>query len=47
MGQRCRRMEDHKPWPGLALNRKFCKGRGLKAKITNENTVSKLGDLCK
>ena len=37
MGQRYRRMEDQKPWPGLALNRKFSKGRGLKEKVTNEN----------
>ena len=39
MGQRYRRMEDQKPWPGLALNREFSKGRGLKPKVTNENVV--------
>ena len=39
MGQRYRRMEDQKPWPGLALNREFSKGRGLKPKVTNENIV--------
>ena len=38
--QRCRRMEDQKPRPGLALNREFCKGRGLKAKITNKQARS-------
>ena len=37
VGQRYRRMEDQKPWPGLALNREFSKGRGLKPKVTNEN----------
>ena len=37
VGQRYRRMEDPKPWPGLALNREFSKGRGLKPKVTNEN----------
>ena len=39
MGQRYRRMEDQKPWPGLALKREFSKGRGLKPKVTNENIV--------
>ena len=39
MGQRYRRMEDQKPWPGLALNREFSKGRGLKPKAANENIV--------
>ena len=29
MGQRYRRMEDQKPWPGLALYQDFAKGRGL------------------
>ena len=33
------RMEDQKPWPGLALNREFSKGRGFKPKVTNENIV--------
>ena len=23
VGQKCRRMEDQKPWPGSALNREF------------------------
>ena len=36
-GQRYRRMEDQKSWPGLALKREFSKGRGLKTKVTNEN----------
>ena len=39
VGQRYRRMEDQKPWPGLALNREFSKRRGLKTKFTNENIV--------
>ena len=39
VGQRYRRMEDQKPWPGLAINREFSKGRGLKPKVTNENIV--------
>ena len=39
VGQRYRRMEDQKPWPGLALKREFSKGRGLKPKLTNENIV--------
>ena len=30
MGQRYRRMEDHKPWPGLALYQDFAKRRRLK-----------------
>ena len=37
IGQRYRRMEDQKPWPGLALNREFSTGRGLKSKVKNEN----------
>ena len=37
VGQRYRRIKDQKPWPGLALNREFSKGRGLKPKVTNEN----------
>ena len=36
-GQRYRKMEDQKPWPGLALNREFSKRRRLKSKVTNEN----------
>ena len=39
VGQKYRRMEDQKPWAGLALNREFSKGRGLKPKVTNENIV--------
>ena len=39
VGQRHRRMEDQKPLPGLALNREFSKGRGLKLKVTNENII--------
>ena len=39
MGQRYRRMEDQKLRPDLALNREFCKGKGLKPKVTNENIV--------
>ena len=30
MGQRYCRMEDQKPWPGLAIKKNFAKGRGLK-----------------
>ena len=37
MGQRYRRMEDQKPWPGLALNEEFSKGRALKPKVKNKN----------
>ena len=37
VGQRYRRMEDQKPWPGLVLHREFSKGRGLKPKVTSEN----------
>ena len=37
MGQRYRRMEDQKSWPGLALNQEFSKGRGFKPKVKNEN----------
>ena len=39
VGQRYRRMEDQKPWPGLALNREFSKGSGHKPKVTNENII--------
>ena len=39
VGQRYRRMEDQKLWPGLALTREFSKWRGLKPKVTNENIV--------
>ena len=37
MGQRYRRMEDQKPWPGLALNLKFSNGGALKPKVKNKN----------
>ena len=37
MGQRYRRMEDQKPWSGLALNREFSTGKGFKPKVKNEN----------
>ena len=33
MGQRYRKMEDQKPWPGLAHNQDFAKGRGLVPKV--------------
>ena len=32
-GQKYRREEDQKPWPGLALNQDFAKGRGLKSTV--------------
>ena len=32
-GERYRRMEDQKPWPGLALKQGFAKGRGLKPTV--------------
>ena len=38
MEQRYRRMKDQKPWPGLALNQDFAKGKGFKPKVkTYEN----------
>ena len=37
VGQRYRRMYDQKPWPGLALNKEFSKGRAFKSKVANEN----------
>ena len=38
MGQRYRRMEDQKPWPGLEIHQDFAKGRGgLKPKLKSEN----------
>ena len=43
-GQRYRRMYDQKPWPGLALNEEFSKGRALKPKVMK---IRKLGDVCK
>ena len=36
-GQRYRRMEDQKPWPGLALNQESSNGRALKPKVKNKN----------
>ena len=47
MEQRYRRMEDQKPWPGLALNQDFVKGRELKpivkkcemSKFLEENAI--------
>ena len=33
MGRRHHRMEDQKPWPGLARNQDFAKGRGLEPKV--------------
>ena len=44
MGQRYRRMYDQKPWPGLALNEEFSKGRALKPNIMK---ICKLEDVCK
>ena len=35
MGQRYRKMEDQKPWPGLARNQDLVKGEGLKPKAKN------------
>ena len=32
-GQRYRKMEDQKPWPGLVRNQDFAKGRGLASKL--------------
>ena len=45
MGQRYRRMYDQKPWPGLALNKKFSKGKSLNQKLKMK--ICKLGDVCK
>ena len=36
-GQGYPKMEDQKPWPGLALNQKFSREGGLKPKLKNEN----------
>ena len=44
MGHSYRRMEDQKPWPDLALNQDFTKGRGLKPKV-EKGKKSKLGDV--
>ena len=35
--KRYRRRYDQKPWPGLARNEEFSKGRALKPKVKNEN----------
>ena len=45
MGQRYRRMYDQKPWPGLALNEEFSKGRNLNQKLKMK--ICKLGAVCK
>ena len=45
MGQRYRRMYDQKPWPGLALNEEFSKGRSLNQKIKMK--ICKLVHVCK
>ena len=45
VGQRYRRMYDQKPWPGLALNEEFSKGRSLNQKLKVK--ICKLGDVCK
>ena len=33
MGQKYRKMQDQKPWPGLALKQNFAKGRRLEQKV--------------
>ena len=45
MGQRYRRMEDQKPWPGLACNLGFAKEKGLEPKVKKLLKLSKLGDV--
>ena len=45
MGQRYRRMEDQKSWPGLALNKSFPKGERLNQNLKLK--ISKLRDACK
>ena len=42
VGQRYRRMEDQKPWPGTES---FLKEEGLNQKL--QMKISTLGDLCK
>ena len=37
MRQRCRRMENQKPWPDFALSQDFVKGKGCKPKVKIEN----------
>ena len=44
MGQRHRKVEDQKSWPGLVLNHDFGKGRGLKPQIELQKCV-KAGDV--
>ena len=44
MGQRYRKTEDQKPWPGFSRNQSFAEERGLEPKVK----LFKLGDaLCK
>ena len=40
MGQRYRRMEDKKPWPGMALNQDFAKGKELKPKVKKRKRLN-------
>ena len=40
MGQKYRRMDDQKPWFGLALNQDFAEERGFEPKVK----MSELGD---
>ena len=40
MGQRYRRMEDKKAWPGMALNQDFAKGRRLKPKVKKRKRLN-------
>ena len=37
VGQRYRRIEDKKPWPGLALKQDFAKEKSLTQKLKSEN----------
>ena len=36
-GQRYRKMEDQKPWSGLARNHDFAEGGGLEVNLRSEN----------
>ena len=36
-GQRYRKMEDQKPWPGLARNHDFAEGGGIEVNLKSEN----------
>ena len=36
-GQRYRKMEDQKPWPGLARNHNFAEGGGIEVNLKSEN----------